>query len=530
METGIEEFDFVTIGSGSGLDVANAMVDQGRSVAVIEKGPLGGTCLNRGCIPSKQLLYHAEVRETVERADEFGIHVDVTGVDFADIVREVNEDVSGSAESIHHGLRSSSRHELFEGEGRFVDDRTIEIVDGLDAGKRIRAETILIAAGTRPAIPPIDGIEDVDYMTSTEALQLETPPDSLVIVGGGYIAAELAHFFGTFGSDVSIVGRRRHLLPQADEEVGTAFTERYAERFDVHTGYEALSVSRSTVNTDGTDGVTVEARPYPPALDDPDAHQRVTVSGDTLLVAAGRRPNSDTLALEVPGVDTDESGFVETDEYLRTTADGILALGDIVGEYQLKHNANHEARTVAGNLLGDQLEPIDYSAMPFAVFASPEVAGVGATEGELRDADVEYATRTYDYEDTARGKAMKVSGFVKVLIEPEGSILGCHIIGPQASNLIEEVVVAMTAGSGTVWDIRESIHIHPALSEVVDRAFAGQFVLAGEHHHDHSHENGGGHSHGRENGHEHDHGPDGNGHSHDNGSSQHDHERGDEPQ
>ncbi|MFC4541356.1 dihydrolipoyl dehydrogenase [Halosolutus amylolyticus] len=494
MDAGTAEFDFLVVGSGSGLDVANAAANRGQSVAVVEKGPLGGTCLNRGCIPSKKLLYHAEVMETVDRADEFGIHVDVTDVDFADIVREVNEDVSGSAESIHHGLRTSNRHTLFEGQAEFADDRTIEITSGLDAGKRARADTVLVAAGTRPAIPPIDGIESVDYLTSREALQLETPPDHLVIVGGGYIAAELAHFFGTFGSDVTIVGRRRSFLPEADDEVAAAFTERYADRFAIHTGYEAVAAAESGGE------VTVEARPYPPAWDDADERDGVTVTGDTLLVAAGRRPNSDTLNLAATGVETDANGFVETDEYLRTSADGIWALGDIVGEYLLKHNANHEARAVVRNLFGDDPVPVDYTAMPFAVFASPEVAGVGAREQDLREADRAYATRTYRYEDTARGNAMKVEGLVKVLAEPDGEILGCHIVGPEASNLIEEVVVAMKAGTGTVWDIRESVHIHPALSEVVDRAFAGQFTRRGDghDHHDHDHSDHDHHNHGHD--------------------------------
>ncbi|SEH17913.1 dihydrolipoamide dehydrogenase [Natronorubrum sediminis] len=502
MDAGVSEFDLLVIGSGSGLDVASAAARRGQSVAVVERGPLGGTCLNRGCIPSKKLLYHAEVLQTLERADEFGIDADIAGVDFAGIVREVTTDVSESADSIHHGLQTSSQHTLLEGEGRFVDDRTIEIVDGPDTGKRARAETVLIAAGTRPAIPSIDGLEAVDYLTSTEALQLEEPPDELVIVGGGYIAAELAHFFGTFGSDVSIVGRRRTLLPEADEEVGAAFTDRYADRFDVHAGYEAVGVSES----DGT--LSIEARPYPPAWDEPDEAERdpVTVTGDTLLVAAGRRPNTDLLNLEATGVETDERGFVETDASLRTTAEGIWALGDIVGEYLLKHNANHEAQTVVRNLFGDDLERVDYTAIPFAVFGSPEVAGVGAREQDLRDDGREYASRTYRYEDTARGSAMKAEGFVKVIIEPHGEILGCHILGPEASNLLEEVVVAMTAGTGTVWDIRESVHIHPALSEVVDRAFAGQFVRrgGGSHEHDHTHDGERHHEHDDDQSHSHD--------------------------
>ncbi|WP_435064654.1 dihydrolipoyl dehydrogenase [Halobaculum sp. EA56] len=478
----MEEVDFLVIGSGSGLDVANAVANRGKSVAVVEKGPLGGTCLNRGCIPSKHLLYHADVLETVERAGEFDIDAEVTGVDFAGIVRKVNEEVRGDAESIREGLRSSSQHDLYEGEGRFVDDRTVEISGGEDDGTRVRAETVLIAAGTRPSIPPIDGIEDVDYLTSTEALQLEEPPEHLVIVGGGYIAAELGHFFGTFGSDVTIVGRRPTLLPEADDEVAAAFTERYAERFTVHTGHAATAVSESGGE------VTVEARPYEYGEDGGvvDDAEAVSVTGDELLVAAGRRPNTDTLNLEATGVETDEAGFVETDEYLRTDAEGVWALGDIVGEYLLKHSANHEAGAVVRNLLGDEPEPVDYTAMPFAVFASPEVAGVGATEADLRAEGREYATRTYRYDQTARGSAMKADGFLKAIIDLEGEILGCHIVGPEASNLIQEVVVAMKAGSGTVRDIRESVHIHPALSEVVQRGFSGQFSRGG---------GGGGHSH-----------------------------------
>ncbi|ELZ21133.1 dihydrolipoamide dehydrogenase [Halosimplex carlsbadense 2-9-1] len=479
----MEEFDFLVIGSGSGLDVASVAASQGQSVAVVEKGPLGGTCLNRGCIPSKHLLYHADVMETVEHADEFEIEATVDDVDFAAIVRNVNEDVQEDSESIRRGLESSSQHALFDGEARFVDERTVEVSDGDDDGARLRAETVLIAAGTRPGIPNVDGIDDVAYLTSTEALQLETPPDRLVIVGGGYIAAELGHFFDTFGSDVTVVGRRPNLLPEADEEVAEAFTERYADRFTVHTGHAATGVSED----DGE--ITVEARPYeygdePGVVDDGES---VTVTGDELLVAAGRVPNTDTLNLDATSVETDDRGFVATDEYLRTDADGVWALGDIVGEYLLKHSANHEAKAVARNIFGSELEPVDYSAMPFAVFASPEVAGVGALEQDLREAGRDYATNTYRYEETARGDAMKADGFVKVLVDLDGGILGCHIVGPDASTLIQEVVVAMKAGSGTVRDIRESVHIHPALPEVVQRAFSGQFSRGGNGHDHHHH-------------------------------------------
>ena len=399
----MDEFDFLVIGTGSGLDVANVAANQGQSVAIVEKGPLGGTCLNRGCIPSKMLLYHADVLETIEGADRFHIDATVDDVDFETIVREVNDEVEADSASIRRGLRSSSRHELFEAEGRFVDDHTIEVAGGADDGTRLRAETILIAAGTRPAIPDIDGIEQTDYLTSTGALQLTERPDHLVIVGGGYIAAELGHFFGTFGSDVTIIGRRPNLLPEADDEVAAAFTERYAERFTVHTGHAAKSVSEE----DGS--ITVEAMPYEYGADGGivDGADPVTVTGDELLLAAGRVPNTDILDLDKTAIETDDRGFVETDEYLQTTVEDVWALGDIVGEYLLKHSANHEARTVARNIFGDSLEPVDYHAMPFAVFASPEVAGVGVSEADLDAGDHEYAINTYRYEDTARGDAMQ---------------------------------------------------------------------------------------------------------------------------
>jgi dihydrolipoamide dehydrogenase len=480
----METVEFLVVGSGSGLEVANAAVNQGQSVAVVEKGPLGGTCLNRGCIPSKQLLYHADVLETVERADEFGIDATVEDVAFAEIVREVNEDVDADAASIQRGLTASDQHRLLDGEARFVDDRTVEVTGGPDDGVRIQAETILIAAGTRPAVPPVDGLQTVEYLTSREALELESPPDHLVIVGGGYVAAELGHFFDTFGSDVTIVGRRPNLLPQADAEVAAAFTQRYSERFTVHTGHEAVSVEPA-----GNGSVTVEARPYEydPEPGPVDGGEHVQVTGDELLVAAGRVPNTDTLNLGATAVQTDDRGFVATDEFLRTDQPGVWALGDIVGEFLLKHSANHEARAVARNIFGEELQPVDYSAMPFAVFASPEVAGVGVRETELRETDREYATSTYRYEDTARGDAMHAEGMVKVLIDLNGEILGCHIVGPEASTLIQEVVVAMRSGSGTVRDIRDAVHIHPALPEVVARAFSGRFTRPGDradsHHH-----------------------------------------------
>ena len=464
-------FDLVVIGAGSGLDVAAAAASRGQDVAVVDDGPLGGTCLNRGCIPSKMLLHRADVAATIQDAGQFGINAEITDTDFTGMIREVNESVAEDSQGIERGIQQSDRHTLYRTKGRFVDERTLKV-----EGERIRGETVVIAAGTRPIIPPIDGIDGVDYWTSTDALNPDTQPDHLIIVGGGYIAAELAHFYGTFGTEVTIIGRREVLLPdhepdisprfaEIDEAISEAFTERYSDRFAVHVGYEATGVAEDDR------GIAVTATGP--------GGEELSVTGDQLLVAAGRRPNSDTLNLDAAGVDTDGDGFIETDEYLETSAENVWALGDITGNFLFKHAANQDASYVVTNALGghDHQHAVDYTAMPYAVFASPQVAGVGDSEQELRNGKMEYATRTYAYADTAMGSAMnETDGFVKVLADPEsGNVLGCHIIGPHASMLIHEVVVAMKSGAGTVGDVRNAIHIHPALNEVVHRAFSGQF-------------------------------------------------------
>lgn len=467
-------FDLAVVGAGSGLTVASAAAENGESVAVIDEGPMGGTCLNRGCIPSKQLLYHADVLETVQRAGEFHIDARVDGVDFPAIVEEVNEDVAGEAEQIRESLEASPHHELFPHRARFVDERTLEVPAGEPDAERVQGDKVVVAAGTRPRVPAIDGIEDVGYLTSREALELAGVPERLVVVGGGYVGAELAHLFGTFGADVAIVGRRPHLLPEADREVGEAFTRRYADRFTVHAGYEATSVE-----AEGGE-IEVHADPYGETEGQP-----VSLRADELLLAAGRRPNTDLLDVDEAGIATDEAGFVRTDKFLRTTAENVWALGDVLGKHPFKHAANHEAQAIARNLYAEEPQPVRDLPMPFAVFAAPEVAGVGKREQDLDPEDEVYATSTYRFEDTARGGAMHAEGFVKVVIDGDGNVLGCHIIGPEASTLIQQVVTAMTAASGTIHDVLMSIHVHPALPEVVQRAFSGPFHLAGEQGHGH---------------------------------------------
>ncbi|WP_227376691.1 dihydrolipoyl dehydrogenase [Haladaptatus halobius] len=450
----MEHFDVIVVGGGTGNKVALAAAERGMDAALVERGPLGGTCVNRGCNPSKTLIHRADIAETIERASEFGVNAETTDIDFPRIVREVTSAVDEQSVEMERTHRERDDVTLYRDEARFVDDRTLEVGD-----ERIEGERVVVAAGARPVVPPIDGLDDVDYLTSADALRLNDQPEHLVVIGGGYIAAELGYFYEALGTHVTIVGRSDVLLSNEDRDVAETFTEVARRRHTVHVGHEATSVSRDggevTVTAEGDDGETI------------------TVSGDRLLVAAGRRPNTDQLDVENAGIDTDDRGYVETNEFMETSAENVWAQGDIAGNYQFKHAADRETKYVEKNALDGQREAIDYSSMGHAIFTSPQVAATGKTEEDLRDAGREYVIGRCAYADTVMGKAQKErDGFVKVLADPDnGDILGCHIVGPDASTLIHEVLLGLASGSGTVSDVTETIHIHPALSKVVLKAF-----------------------------------------------------------
>ncbi|MFQ6029401.1 MAG: dihydrolipoyl dehydrogenase family protein [Dehalococcoidia bacterium] len=446
-------FDLMVIGSGSGLEVSAEAADLGQSVAVVEEGPFGGTCLNRGCIPSKMLIHSADVMETIQTAERFGIKAKVESVDWEFIIGRVIEEVDADAQAVEQGNRQSPNITVYQGTGKFVGPKTLEV-----NGEQISAETILIAAGTRPWVPEIPGLTEVPYITSDQALRLPEQPRKMAIIGGGYIAAELAHFFGALGTEVTLIHRRGTMLREEDEDVARRFTEVFQRRFNLVLEAHCGRASRRASDI---------------ALEITTPGGTVNLEVDTLLMATGRVPNTDTLAVGNTGVSLDQRGFIKTDEYLQTNVPGIWALGDIVGKYLLKHSANLEAAYAANNIFNpDHPVPVDYRAMPHAIFASPQVAGVGLTEQEARGQGIHYAAATYDYYDTAYGSSIEDrDGFVKVLASREnGEILGCHIIGTDASILIQEVANAMRMGL-TIDAITQSIYVHPALPEVVQRAF-----------------------------------------------------------
>ena len=446
----MKAFDLVVIGTGSGLDVAVEAAQNGLSVAIVEEGPFGGTCHNRGCIPSKMLIHVADVMETIVNAGQFGIKARVESVDWPFIVKRTFEVIDEEARQIEEANVSQPNTTVYKGTGRFVGHKTVEV-----NGERITGETVLISAGTRPLVPNILGLEGVPYYTSDDVMRLPVQPRRMAIVGGGYIAAEMGHFFGSLGTEVTFLVRSGAMVREEDAEISRRFTEIYQGRFNVllNTSIAGVSKSDEAIRIETDKGDELEC--------------------DVLLLAAGRVPNSDVLEVARTGVEVDGQGYVRTDEYMETNVPGVWALGDIVGRYLLKHSANLESAYAANNMFNpDSKVPVDYYGMPHAIFASPQVAGVGLTERAARERGVPHTAASYRYYDTAYGASIEdKDGFVKVIADPETSqILGCHIIGTDASALIQEAANAMRLRLPTD-AITQSIYVHPALPEVVQRAF-----------------------------------------------------------
>jgi mycothione reductase len=452
----MKTFDLIVIGGGSGLNVMSAASMQEWKVAIIEQGPMGGTCLNRGCIPSKILIHRADLVEEIKNADKFFIDAEIKGHDFGKMVRETNNFVDEDAQGIEEGIKNDPDLTLFKGTAEFTGKKTLKV-----NGEEITAPNIVIAAGTRPQIIPIDGLEGIPYWTSTEALRQEKQPATLLVAGGGYIATELAHFYGGMGTKIIMVQRNVRLLPHEDQELGDIFTKEFSKKHTVHLQHVFKNVKR--------EGNKVIA-----TIEKKNGGGEQTVEADALFMAYGRVSNTDILNVEKTGVTLDKKGYVAVNDYMETNIPGIWALGDIAGKHFFKHSANVEARIVSNNLLNPKnKQKVDYTAMPHAVFSNPQIAGVGYTEQELKEKGMDYAVGKLPYLKTGMGKALKEeAGLVKVYADKKTrKILGCHIIGKEASTLIHEVLVAIKYADAKVEAITDTIHIHPALNEVVQRAF-----------------------------------------------------------
>lgn len=449
-----KRYDVVVIGSGSGAAIVDSALLQGQSVAMIDRGPLGGTCLNVGCIPTKILVASADRVMEVREGAKLGVHADVRSIDFPAIMGRMRAIRERDVEHIRHGLRHVEGLDYYPEVAHFVGPRTLEM-----DGRRVTGQRVFIVAGARPHVPPIRGIEEVGYLDNASILELDEAPESLLIAGGGYIACEFAHFFAAMGTRVTIVGRNPRLVPNEEPEISDLLRERLSERMEVHVGYEVVEVARSG------NGLSAVARHGPSG-----AHRRF--EAQRMLLATGRVPNTDLLQVERAGIATDERGYIRVDEYLRTNVPNVWALGDVIGVQMFKHSANRAATYAWHNSQHDHLAALDLSLTPHAVFTWPQIASVGMREAEARRGHDILVGRAA-YNDVARGLAIaEEDAFVKVIVDAESEmILGCHIIGPEASTLIQEVVNVM-ARHEEAGTLGVAMRIHPALPEVVAAALA----------------------------------------------------------
>ncbi len=450
----MKKYDIIVIGSGCGINIVVEALGHGMSVALVDKGPLGGTCANLGCIPSKMLIFAADRIAEIQEAKKLGIEAEIRNIDFGFIMERMRKSVRENQEHMKQGITETKNLGFYEGTGHFIGDYTIEV-----NGETIKGDKIFIASGSRPLIPAIKGLESVDFLTNETVLQLKERPESLIIIGGGYIAVEYGHFFAAVGTRVTMLEMADRLVLAEEPEIAELLKKELSRRMDVYIGVQAEEVKS------GGHGITV-------TVNDLKAGGKKEFTAQRILMAVGRRSNADLLALENTGVEVDKRGFIRVNEYLETTKKNIFAVGDANGQQMFTHVANVEASLAADNAIHGSKLKMDYSAAPHAVYSHPQIASVGLTE-EAAKKSHKILVGKAKYSDVAQGEAMmEENGFAKAVVEADaGRILGFHIIGPYAPILIQEVINAMPSGGG-IGQIQMGMHIHPAVTELIPRVLS----------------------------------------------------------
>jgi mycothione reductase len=445
----MKNYDVIVIGSGCGTIITEEAVAHGLKTALVDRGPLGGTCLNLGCIPSKMLIYPADRIAEIEEAGKLGIEAEIKNIDFKSIMARMRRNIRENQSHIREGIKQAKGLDFYQGEGHFTGDYTLEV-----NGQKIKGKKIFIASGARALIPPIKGLDSVNYLTNESVLQLKIRPESLIIIGGGYIAVEYGHFLAAMGTKVTMLEMADRLVLPEEPEISELLKKALSRRMAVHTGAQAVEIKKKG------NGVAVLVK-------DNKTGKEKSYSGQNVLVAVGRRSNADTLKVENSGVETDKRGFIKVNQYLETSKKNIFAVGDANGQQMFTHVANREAVIVGHNAFHNARFKMDYSAAPHAIYSHPQIASVGLTEENAKKEHKILVGRAR-YSDVAKGEAMmETEGFAKAIVEKETEkILGFHIIGPYAPVLIQEVVNAMASG-GHSGEIDQSLHIHPALSELI---------------------------------------------------------------
>ncbi|MEW6001863.1 MAG: dihydrolipoyl dehydrogenase [Nitrospirota bacterium] len=446
----MKSYDVIGVGAGDvGLGIAFKAVSKGLKVALIDKGRVGGTCLNNGCVPSKTLIHTADRITEIREAAKLGIRAEITDVDFRAVMERMRDAVTSGRNSIEKTIEETENLDFINKKCHFINERTLEV-----GAEKIKGKKIFIASGSHPAIPPIKGLDTIQYLTNESILEIEKRPESMIIIGGGYIGLEYAYFFSVLGTTVTIAERNLTLLPFEEPEISELLKKEMGKRTEMHMGVETNEVRQVDSG-------------YAVLLKDISSGEEKEISAETVMIAAGRKSNAGLLKVENAGIETDKANFIKVDDYLQTNKKNVWALGDAIGRAMFTHAGDREAELAWHNATQRKKIKMDFQSVPHAVFTYPQIAAVGLTEEQARK-DREILIGSAMYSDTVMGEAMaEREGFAKAIVEKStGRILGFHIIGPHAAILIQEVVNAVI-NKGDVKSITDCMHIFPALSNLI---------------------------------------------------------------
>lgn len=436
----MKTYDLIVIGGGRASNLAAKAAKSGKKVALVEKSKLGGTCANRGCVPSKLLVGYAEVIRSIKESQRHYVKSSIENIDIQRIFRENNEYIDGVDEEFKSTLNKNV--ELFRGSGSFVSDNIVEVNN-----EKLTAPKIVIATGTRPKQAPYK-----DAWTSDDVFPLNKIPDSITIVGSGFIACELANVFDALGVKTKLLVRSETILSNEDEDIAKVFKQEFSKKIDIE------------FNTTIKDAKYKDSR-FDIILENKEGKTKKHTC-EALLYAIGRESNADTLNLENTSIKLDKRGFIKRDEFFETGAKGVYVVGDAAGEYMLQHAAAYEMNHLYKLLFEDESEPLKFKYMPHAVFSDPEIASVGVSEQEAKEKNLEYVVSKTGWLASAKAESMKLKyPFTKFIVDKNSyEILGCHMIGPQSSTMIHQVLTVMHI-QNDIRHLKEMLYIHPALSE-----------------------------------------------------------------
>ncbi|MBK0383122.1 mercuric reductase [Pedobacter sp. SD-b] len=453
----MQKFDVIVIGAGqAGIPLSKKFAQAGKKVALIEKRMIGGTCINDGCSPTKTMVASARVAYLVKNGAKWGANPKNFELDYSTVLERKNAIVKSFRNGAIKGLEKEKNITVFMGEGYFEAAHHIKI-DTKEETIDIEGELIFINTGCSPTIPNIEGIKTTSYLTSTTIMELEEVPTHLIIIGGGYIALEFGQMMSRFGAKVTILEKSDTLLPHEDDDVCVAITDIFkSENIEIHTSAEVIAVSGKNEKTVST---TIKGK-------------KRDFTGSHILVAAGRSPQTKNLKLSFAGINTNDRGFIEVDEHLKTTQKNIYALGDVKGGPAFTHIAYNDYVILADNLLKNGSKTTKGRLVPYCMFTDPQLGRIGITEGEAKKQKLNYKVAKLEMKYVARAlETGETKGYMKAIVDAGTKlILGASIIGEQGGEIMSVLQMAMM-GNITYEQIRSNIFAHPLFSESLNNLF-----------------------------------------------------------